>query len=52
MKKFVQIGLSVVAGLAGLAFVTAAQAQQPFPSKPIRVVVGFPAGGPLDPPPR
>ena len=48
MKKFVQIGLSVVAGLAGLAFVTAAQAQQSFPSKPIRVVVGFPAGGPLD----
>lgn len=33
---------------AGLLCVVAAQAQSTFPSKPIRVVVGFPAGGPLD----
>lgn len=32
---------------AGLALAAAAQAQS-FPSKPIRIVVGFPAGGPLD----
>ena len=33
---------------AGLLCAVAAQAQSTFPSKPIRVVVGFPAGGPLD----
>lgn len=33
---------------AGLAISVAAQAQANFPSKPIRVVIGFPAGGPLD----
>ena len=33
---------------AGLLLTVAAQAQSTFPSKPIRVVVGFPAGGPLD----
>jgi tripartite-type tricarboxylate transporter receptor subunit TctC len=27
---------------------TVVAAQTPFPSKPIRVVIGFPAGGPLD----
>lgn len=32
---------------AGLAFAAAVHAQA-FPSKPIRIVVGFPAGGPLD----
>ena len=32
---------------AGLALVAAVHAQA-FPSKPVRIVVGFPAGGPLD----
>ena len=36
-----------IALAAGLALSAAVQAQV-FPSKPIRVVVGFPAGGPLD----
>ena len=34
--------------LIGLGFIQAAQAQVAFPNKPIRIVVGFPAGGPLD----
>ena len=33
--------------LAGLLLVTGASAQT-FPSKPVRIVIGFPAGGPLD----
>ena len=38
------------AGVAGLAAVgpLAAQAQQDYPAKPVRVVVGFPAGGGTD----
>lgn len=34
--------------LIGLGFVHSATAQSNFPNKPIRIVVGFPAGGPLD----
>jgi tripartite-type tricarboxylate transporter receptor subunit TctC len=34
--------------LIGLALVQSAYAQSSFPNKPIRIVVGFPAGGPLD----
>ena len=40
-------GATAAAGLAaGLA--PAAARAQPFPNRPIRVVIGFPAGGPLD----
>lgn len=48
MQQRINTWLAVAAGLALSA---AAQAQGPaanFPSKPIRVVIGFPAGGPLD----
>ena len=45
MKKILR---TCLAAALGLAAVTLAQAQSSFPSKPIRVVVGFPAGGPLD----
>ena len=44
MKKILRTCLATALGLAA---VTLAQAQSSFPSKPIRVVVGFPAGGPL-----
>ena len=39
--------LAVLLTVAALACATAATAQT-FPAKPIRIVVGFPAGGPLD----
>jgi tripartite-type tricarboxylate transporter receptor subunit TctC len=42
------IAHACLAAITGLAFSAATQAQQPYPSKPVRVVVGFPAGGPLD----
>ena len=41
----------VVLALSGLAAATLAQAQT-YPSKPIRMLVGFPAGGPSDVPAR
>ena len=31
-----------------VAFVLASMAQAAFPDKPIRLIIGFPAGGPLD----
>jgi len=38
---------TLLTGLA-LAVATAGSAAQSFPSRPVRIVVGFPAGGPLD----
>lgn len=41
--------LCILIGLVGLVGATASVAQvTSFPSKPIRLVIGFPAGGPLD----
>lgn len=48
MKK---TSMNILAGLmagVGLLLSAGAQAQDAFPSKPIRIVLGFPAGGPLD----
>jgi len=42
--KLLRICITLAAGLALSATVLA----QAFPSKPVRIVVGFPAGGPLD----
>eukprot|EP01034_Spumella_vulgaris_P003813 gene3813-4879_t len=42
--KLLRTWITLAAGLA----LSAAVHAQAFPSKPIRVVVGFPAGGPLD----
>lgn len=48
MSNIVRTSLAVAAGLLLSVAQTQALAQTTFPSKPIRVVVGFPAGGPLD----
>ena len=43
--------LRALAGLAGFTLAAlsgSAFAQTPFPSKPVKIIVGFPAGGPLD----
>ncbi len=44
--KLARIGVIAALGLMGAPF--ASQSQQPFPSKPIRVVIGFSAGSELD----
>ncbi len=44
--KFARIGVIAALGLMGAPF--ASQSQQPFPTKPIRVVIGFSAGSELD----
>ncbi|MES2975378.1 MAG: tripartite tricarboxylate transporter substrate binding protein [Pseudomonadota bacterium] len=45
MKRFHP---SIAAVLATLALAAALPARAAFPDKPIRIVIGFPAGGPLD----
>jgi tripartite-type tricarboxylate transporter receptor subunit TctC len=47
-----QIKVGFVCGLVLLAGLTAANAQEAYPSRPIRLVVGFGAGGPTDIPAR
>jgi tripartite-type tricarboxylate transporter receptor subunit TctC len=47
-----QIRAGFVCGLVLLASVDAASAQEAYPSRPIRLVVGFGAGGPTDIPAR
>jgi tripartite-type tricarboxylate transporter receptor subunit TctC len=47
-----QIKVGFVCGLVLLASLTAASAQETYPSRPIRLVVGFGAGGPTDIPAR
>src|SRR5688572_27613097 len=42
----------LLASLAALLLTTNARAAEPFPTKPIRMLVGFPAGGPSDVPAR
>ena len=39
-RPFIAVALALALPLAALA--------QPFPSKPVKIIVGFPAGGPLD----
>ncbi len=48
MKKITRRSLAGLMAAAGLLGSLAAQAADAFPTKPIRLVVGFPAGGPLD----
>ena len=48
MKKIVNTCLAGLMAGAGLLVSVGAQAAEAFPSKPIRIVIGFPAGGPLD----
>jgi tripartite-type tricarboxylate transporter receptor subunit TctC len=47
MKSFVVLARLLLAGVA-LAFAGATPAQQPFPSKPIRIIIPFSPGGTND----
>lgn len=48
MKKSVRTVLAGMMAGAGLLMSVGVQANDAFPTKPIRIVLGFPAGGPLD----
>lgn len=48
MKKIVRTCMASLLAGTGLLMSMGAQASDAFPTKPIRIVVGFPAGGPLD----
>ena len=48
MKKSVRTVLAGLMAGAGLLMSVGVQANDAFPTKPIRIVLGFPAGGPLD----
>ena len=48
MKTPISIARQCLFCLASLLAAASSQAQTSFPSKPIRLVIGFPAGGPLD----
>ncbi len=45
---FINLACKIFLGLAGLALGTFGAAHAAFPDKPIKVIIGFPAGGPLD----
>ena len=51
LTRAVVVGASTVL-LAALASTAAAQSTEPYPSRPLRLIVGFPAGGPTDVPAR
>jgi tripartite-type tricarboxylate transporter receptor subunit TctC len=48
MKTRTALQTLVAASLLGLTLMSASYAQSAYPNKPIRLVIGFPAGGPLD----
>src|SRR5262249_51719666 len=48
MKRPRRTFLHLAAGAAALPFVSGAGSAQTYPTKPVRIVVGFPAGGPND----
>lgn len=48
MKALCRCVPAIVAGIAAISVVTAATAATPYPAKPIRVIVPFPAGGGTD----
>ena len=48
MKTRIALKTLLTAALLGAGLMTQASAQANYPNKPIRLVIGFPAGGPLD----
>lgn len=48
MARTAGLAPRALAAIAGLFFIAAAAAQQPYPAKPVRVVVGYVPGGAVD----